>query len=142
LFAAEPILGGDAARAAIPDEGESYPACKDDRVEGGRVVMSWLVLILSGLLETVWAIALSQSAGFTRLVPSVVFVVGLVASMIGLGYAVRTIPIGTGYAVWVGIGVAGTAFAGMLFLDESASALRILSLLLVFAGVVGLKLFH
>jgi quaternary ammonium compound-resistance protein SugE len=72
----------------------------------------------------------------------VVFVIALVGSMIGLGYAVRTIPIGTGYAVWVGIGVAGTALAGMLFLDESVSLLRILSLLLVFIGVVGLKLFH
>jgi quaternary ammonium compound-resistance protein SugE len=68
--------------------------------------MPWLLLILSGLLETVWAIALSQSAGFTRVVPSVIFVIALAASMVGLGYAVRTIPIGTGYAVWVGIGVA------------------------------------
>jgi quaternary ammonium compound-resistance protein SugE len=135
-------MGSDAAEAAIPDEGESYPACKDDRVEGGHVVMPWLVLILSGLLESIWAIALSQSAGFTRVAPSVVFVIGLVGSMIGLGFALRTIPIGTGYAVWVGIGVAGTALAGMIFLGESASALRVLSLLLVFADVVGLKLFH
>jgi quaternary ammonium compound-resistance protein SugE len=104
--------------------------------------MPWLVLILSGLLESVWAIALSQSAGFSRVAPSVIFVLGLVGSMIGLGFALRTIPIGTGYAVWVGIGVAGTALAGMLYLGESASALRVLSLLLVFAGVVGLKLFH
>ena len=104
--------------------------------------MPWLVLILSGLLESVWAIALSRSAGFSRVAPSVIFVLGLVGSMIGLGFALRTIPIGTGYAVWVGIGVAGTALAGMVFLGESASALRILSLLLVFAGVVGLKLFH
>ncbi|MEV8516434.1 multidrug efflux SMR transporter [Dactylosporangium sp. NPDC051484] len=104
--------------------------------------MPWLVLIISGLLESVWAIALSKSAGFTRATPSVVFVVGLIGSMIGLGYALRTIPIGTGYAVWVGIGVAGTALAGMSFLGEPANALRILSLLLVIAGVVGLKLFH
>jgi quaternary ammonium compound-resistance protein SugE len=62
--------------------------------------------------------------------------------MIGLGYALRTIPVGTGYAVWVGIGAAGTAIVGMVFLGESASVLRILSLLLVVAGVVGLKLFH
>ena len=104
--------------------------------------MPWLVLILSGLLETVWAIALAQSAGFTRLAPSALFLVALAGSMIGLGYAVRTIPIGTGYAVWVGIGVAGTALAGMLFFDESASVLRVLSLLLIFVGVVGLKVFH
>jgi quaternary ammonium compound-resistance protein SugE len=104
--------------------------------------MPWLVLILSGLLETVWALALAQSAGFTRLAPSTLFVAALAASMIGLGYAVRTIPIGTGYAVWVGIGAAGTAIAGMLFLDEPVSVLRILSLLLIFAGVIGLKVFH
>ncbi|HEY7273444.1 MAG TPA: SMR family transporter [Actinoplanes sp.] len=104
--------------------------------------MPWFVLILSGLLESVWAIALSQSAGFTRVAPSVVFVTGLAGSMIGLGYALRSIPIGTGYAVWVGIGVAGTALAGMLFLGESAGALRVLSLLLIVVGVVGLKLFH
>jgi quaternary ammonium compound-resistance protein SugE len=104
--------------------------------------MSWLILVVSGLLESVWAVALSRSAGFTRLVPSVVFGVALVLSMIGLGYALRTIPVGTGYAVWVGIGAAGTAIVGMLFLGESASVPRVLSLLLVVAGVVGLKLFH
>jgi quaternary ammonium compound-resistance protein SugE len=104
--------------------------------------MPWVILILSGLLESVWAVALAQSAGFTRLTPSVVFGVALVCSMIGLGYALRTIPVGTGYAVWVGIGAAGTALVGMLFLGEPASALRVLSLFLVLAGVVGLKLFH
>jgi quaternary ammonium compound-resistance protein SugE len=104
--------------------------------------MSWLILVVSGLLESVWAVALSRSAGFTRLVPSAIFGVALVLSMIGLGYALRTIPVGTGYAVWVGIGAAGTAIVGMLFLGESASVLRVLSLLLVVAGVVGLKLFH
>jgi quaternary ammonium compound-resistance protein SugE len=104
--------------------------------------MSWLILIVSGLLESVWAVALSRSAGFTRLVPSAVFGVALVLSMVGLGYALRTIPVGTGYAVWVGIGVAGTAVAGMLFLGEPAGLLRVLSLLLVLAGIVGLKLFH
>lgn len=104
--------------------------------------MAWLVLVASGVLESVWAIALGRTAGFTRPVPSVIFVVALTLSMLGLGYALRTIPIGTGYAVWVGIGVAGTALAGMLFLGESASVLRVLSLVLVLAGVVGLKVFH
>jgi quaternary ammonium compound-resistance protein SugE len=104
--------------------------------------MSWLILAGSGLLESVWAVALSRSAGFTRLLPSVIFTVALVLSMFGLGYSLRSIPVGTGYAVWVGIGAAGTALAGMLFLDESANPLRILSLLLVIAGVVGLKVFH
>jgi quaternary ammonium compound-resistance protein SugE len=104
--------------------------------------MAWLVLVVSGVLESVWAVALGRSAGFTRLVPSVTFVVALVLSMIGLGYALRSIPVGTGYAVWVGIGAVGTALTGMLFLGESAALLRILSLLLVVAGVVGLKVFH
>jgi quaternary ammonium compound-resistance protein SugE len=104
--------------------------------------MAWIVLIFSGLLESVWAIALSRSAGFSRPIPSVIFAVALTVSMVGLGYALRSIPIGTGYAVWVGIGVAGTAVGGMLLLGESASLLRILSLLLVLAGVIGLKLFH
>jgi quaternary ammonium compound-resistance protein SugE len=104
--------------------------------------MAWIVLIASGLLESVWAVALSRSAGFTRPIPSLIFGAALVLSMIGLGYALRTIPVGTAYAVWVGIGAAGTALTGMLFLGESTNLLRALSLLLVLAGVVGLKLFH
>lgn len=104
--------------------------------------MAWLVLVISGLLETAWAIALDRSAGFSRLVPSVVFVVTLLLSMAGLSYALRDIPVGTGYAVWVGIGAVGTALVGMLALGESASVPRILCLLLVVAGVIGLKIFH
>ena len=104
--------------------------------------MAWFVLVVSGLLETVWAIALDRSAGFTRLVPTVVFGVALVLSMAGLGYALRSIPVGTGYAVWVGIGAAGTAIVGMVALGESASLPRIICLLLVVSGVVGLKVFH
>ncbi|MGY3515995.1 DMT family transporter [Micromonospora sp. PTRAS2] len=104
--------------------------------------MAWIVLVISGLLETAWAVALDRSAGFTRLVPSVVFAVALVLSMAGLAYALREIPVGTGYAVWVGIGAVGTALVGMLALHESASLPRIACLLLVVAGVVGLKVFH
>ena len=104
--------------------------------------MAWFVLVVSGLLETVWAIALDRSAGFTRLVPTVVFGVALVLSMAGLGYALRSIPVGTGYAVWVGIGAVGTAVVGMVALGESASLPRIICLLLVVSGVVGLKVFH
>jgi quaternary ammonium compound-resistance protein SugE len=104
--------------------------------------MAWIVLVVSGLLETVWAIALSKSQGFSRLVPSTVFVAALVLSMAGLSYALRAIPVGTGYAVWVGIGAAGTALVGMVALGESLSILRLLSLVLVIAGVVGLKYFH
>jgi quaternary ammonium compound-resistance protein SugE len=104
--------------------------------------MAWIVLILSGLLETVWAIALDRSSGFSRPVPTVIFGVALLLSMAGLGYALRTIPVGTGYAVWVGIGAVGTALVGMIALNESASLPRIICLLLVVSGVVGLKVFH
>ncbi|GAA3267377.1 MULTISPECIES: DMT family transporter [Dactylosporangium] len=104
--------------------------------------MPWIVLVISGLFESVWAIALSRSAGFTRPVPTATFAVALALSMGGLGYALRSIPVGTGYAVWVGIGAAGTAVAGMLWLGEPAGLPRILALLLVVAGVIGLKIFH
>ena len=104
--------------------------------------MAWIVLVVSGVLETVWAAALSRSAGFTRLVPSVVFGVALVLSMAGLAYALRTIPVGTGYAVWVGIGAVGAASYGMAVLGETVSAARILCLVLIVAGVLGLKLLH
>ncbi|MFS8479687.1 MAG: SMR family transporter [Micromonosporaceae bacterium] len=104
--------------------------------------MAWVVLIASGLLETAWAIALDRSAGFTRLIPSIVFLVTLVLSMVGLAWALREIPVGTGYAVWVGTGAVGTALVGMLALGESTSWPRILCLLLVVAGVVGLRIFH
>lgn len=104
--------------------------------------MSWIVLIASGVLETVWAAALSRSAGLTRLVPAGVFVAALVLSMVGLGYAMRSIPVGTAYPVWVGIGAVGTAVYGMVALGESASVARLLCLLAVVAGVVGLEVLH
>lgn len=104
--------------------------------------MAWIVLIISGVLETVWAIALDRSAGFTRLLPTGIFAGALVLSMAGLGYALHTIPVGTSYAVWVGIGAVGTALVGMLALGESASALRLICLMLVVSGVVGLKFFR
>lgn len=104
--------------------------------------MAWVVLVVSGVLETVWAIALQRSDGFSRLVPGVTFGVALVLSMAGLGYALRSIPVGTGYAVWVGVGVVGTALTGIVALGEAASLPRLVSLLLVVAGVVGLKVFH
>ncbi|MEV0004541.1 multidrug efflux SMR transporter [Micromonospora sp. NPDC050980] len=104
--------------------------------------MAWIVLVLSGLLETAWAIALDRSAALTRPLPTAVFAVTLVGSMAGLAYALRDIPVGTGYAVWVGIGAVGTALVGMLALGEPVNLPRIACLLLVVAGVVGLKLFH
>ncbi len=104
--------------------------------------MAWIALVVSGVLETVWAAALSQSRGFTRLVPSVVFGVALVLSMVGLAFALRTIPVGTGYAVWVGIGAVGTAAYGMVVLGEPATVARLLCLVAIVAGVVGLKFLH
>ena len=102
--------------------------------------MSWLVLVVSGLLETVWAIALAESRGFTRLWPTVLLGVAMLLSMAGLAYALRTIPVGTGYAVWVGIGAVGTALFGMLWLNEPVTVARISCLLLITSGVVGLRL--
>ncbi|KJY38267.1 MULTISPECIES: SMR family transporter [unclassified Streptomyces] len=104
--------------------------------------MAWLVLIISGVLETVWAVALENSKGFSRLVPTVVFGVALALSMGGLAYAMRSIPIGTGYAVWVGIGAVGTALYGMTVLGDAATLARIGCLLLIVSGVVGLKVLH
>ncbi|WP_235537184.1 DMT family transporter [Nocardioides sp. Soil805] len=107
-----------------------------------EVVMAWFVLILSGVLEAVWAVALGRSEGFSRPVPSVVFVVGLVLSMGGLAYAMRTLPVGTAYAVWVGIGAALTVGVGMATGTESVSAVRLLLIAGLVGCVVGLKLAH
>lgn len=104
--------------------------------------MAWVVLVVSGILEAVWAAALSASRGFTRLWPSVLFLVAITLSMGGLAYALRGIPIGTGYAVWVGIGAVGTALYGMAVLGEPVTAGRMVCLLLIIAGVVGLKILH
>ena len=102
--------------------------------------MSWVYLFLAGLLEVAWAVGLKYSAGFTRLWPSVFTAVTMAGSVGMLGLALRTLPLGTSYAVWTGIGTIGTAVAGMLLLGEPAGALRLLSIGLIVAGIVGLKL--
>ncbi|WP_222193307.1 DMT family transporter [Modestobacter italicus] len=104
--------------------------------------MSWLVLVLSGVLEAVWATALGRSEGFTRLGPTVVFGVSVVASMVGLAYAMRTLPVGTSYAVWVGIGASLTVAYAMVTGDEPASVAKVLLLLGIVGCVIGLKLLH
>ena len=101
--------------------------------------MSWFILVLSGVFEAVWATALGKTQGFTRLVPSVVFLVGIVVSMAGLAYAMRTLPIGTAYAVWTGIGAAGTALLGMYLFGEPRDAVRLACIALIVGGVLGLK---
>jgi len=102
--------------------------------------MSWVVLFVAGLLEVAWAVGLKYTAGFTRLWPSVFTLVAMAGSVGMLGLALRTLPLGTAYAVWTGIGTVGTAVAGMLLLGEPVGALRLLSIGLIVAGIAGLKL--
>lgn len=102
--------------------------------------MAWVLLVCAGLLEIVWAIALKQSDGFTRLWPSVIGIGGAVLSFALLAVALRQLPAGTGYAVWVGIGAVGVAVAGMVMLSETVSAARVLFLSIIVVGIVGLRL--
>jgi quaternary ammonium compound-resistance protein SugE len=104
--------------------------------------MSWLVLAVSGVLEAVWATALGRSEGFTRLVPTLVFAVSVVLSMTGLAYAMRELPVGTSYAVWVGIGAALTVAYAMATGDEPASVVKVLLIAGIVVSVAGLKLLH
>lgn len=102
--------------------------------------MSWFYLILAGLLEVVWAVGLKSTEGFTRLGPSLLTLGAMAASFYLLSLAMRTLPLGTAYGVWVGIGAVGAAIAGMVLFKEPATMLRVVSLVLVVAGIVGLKL--
>lgn len=102
--------------------------------------MAWILLIIAGVLETGWAIGLKYTQGFTRPLASVLTIAAIVASMLLLGIAVRTLPIGTAYAVWVGIGAAGTAILGVILLGEPASLPRLFFLTLLIVAIVGLKL--
>ena len=102
--------------------------------------MNWILLVLAGLLEVVWAIGLKYTEGFTRPLPSVLTLAAMAASFYLLSVALRTLPLGTAYAVWVGIGAVGTAVAGIVLFQEAATPLRLVSLLLIVAGIVGLKL--
>jgi quaternary ammonium compound-resistance protein SugE len=102
--------------------------------------MDWLALSIAGLLEIVWAVGLRLSQGLARPGIAAVTLLSMLASFGLLAYALRTLPVGTGYAVWTGIGAAGTALAGMLFLGESRDPLRVVCVLVIVAGIVGLKL--
>ena len=102
--------------------------------------MAWVWLTLAGVLEVVWAIGMKYTDGFTRLVPSIITVVAMAASVYFLALAVRTIPIGTGYAVWTGIGAVGVAILGMVLFGEPRTWLRIGCILLIVAGIAGLKI--
>jgi quaternary ammonium compound-resistance protein SugE len=102
--------------------------------------MPWLLLIVAGLCEIVWAIGLKYAEGFTRFWPSVIVVAAMLVSIVLLGLAMKSLPVGTSYAVWVGVGAVGTAILGIVLLGESASPGRLASLALIVAGIVGLKL--
>lgn len=104
--------------------------------------MAWVVLVISGVLEAVWATALGKSEGFSKAGPTVVFVFGIILSMAGLAWAMRTLPTGTAYAVWVGIGAALTVAYAMAFDGEPASVLKVLLVLGIVGCVIGLKLLH
>ncbi|MGH8665406.1 MAG: quaternary ammonium compound efflux SMR transporter SugE [Burkholderiales bacterium] len=101
--------------------------------------MAWTLLLVAGLLEIGWAIGLKYTDGFTRLVPSVLTLIAMTASIVCLALALRAIPVGTGYAVWTGIGAVGTALLGIVLFGESASVARLGCIGLIVAGIVGLK---
>ncbi len=102
--------------------------------------MNWLILVVAGLLEIGWAIGLKYTDGFTKPWPSTLTIAAMIASIALLSYAMKTLPVGTAYAVWVGIGAVGAAIFGIFLFGESASAARLASLGLVVAGIIGLKL--
>lgn len=115
-----------------------YPACDKTALKEPEV--AWVVLVLSGVLEAVWATALGRSEGFTRPVPSITFAVSVTLSMAGLAYAMRELPVGTSYAVWVGIGASLTVAYGMYSGAEPVSLVKILLLAGIIGCVAGLKL--
>ena len=102
--------------------------------------MAWIHLIIAGVLEIFWAISLKYTEGFSRLWPSVLTIVGMIASFYFLAQALKTIPVGTGYAIWTGIGAAGTAILGIILFSEPMSWPRLLCIGLIVTGIIGLKL--
>ena len=101
--------------------------------------MAWAILVVAGLLEMVWALLLKQSSGLTKPIPAIGFFISLVLSMVLLGQSLKTLPVGTAYAVWTGIGAAGTAIVGMIWLGESRDVLKLVSLVMLLAGIIGLR---
>ncbi|MCB5184471.1 quaternary ammonium compound efflux SMR transporter SugE [Methylobacillus gramineus] len=102
--------------------------------------MSWFTLVIAGLLEVVWAIGLKYTEGFTKLWPSVGTITAMILSVVLLSIAMRSLPVGTAYAVWVGIGAVGTVILGIFLFNEPTSMIRMISLGLIIAGIIGLKL--
>lgn len=104
--------------------------------------MSWIILLFAGLFEIAWAVGLKYSDGFTRLTPSMLTVVAMIISVVLLGWSMKGLPLGTAYAIWTGIGAVGTVIAGIFLFGESMAPLRLISVALVVAGLIGLKLSH
>ena len=102
--------------------------------------MAWIYLVIAGVLEIVWALAMKQSHGFTRLVPSIVTIIGMIASFWLLALAMRTLPLGTAYTIWTGIGAVGAFIIGIIFLGEQICAMRIGAAVLIVSGLVLMKL--
>lgn len=101
--------------------------------------MSWLILVIAGLFEIGWAIGLKYTQGFSRLWPSVGTIAAMVVSIALLGWSMRTLPVGTAYAVWTGIGAVGTVVLGVIIFNDAVNPLRVISIALIVAGIVGLK---
>jgi len=106
----------------------------------GELRMAWVILFVAGLFETGWAIGLKYTDGFTRLWPTVWTISAMIISLWLLGIAVKTLPVGTAYSVWVGVGAVGTVVLGVALLEEPANAARLISVGLIIAGIIGLKL--
>jgi quaternary ammonium compound-resistance protein SugE len=103
-------------------------------------IMHWIVLLLAGLLEVVWAVGLKYTEGFTRLVPSAVTLAAMAGSVVLLGLALRSLPLGTAYAIWTGIGTVGTVIWGIMMLNEPASVARLVCIAMIVLGIAGLKI--
>lgn len=104
--------------------------------------MNWVALIVAGIFEVIWAVGLKYTEGFTKLFPSIITGIAMTISFLLLAYAIKTIPLGTGYAVWTGIGACGTLLFGMFFLGESKDLIRVGCILLIIASIIVLKITH
>ena len=102
--------------------------------------MSWIILFLAGLFEIAWAIGLKYSEGFTKLTPSIITIITMFISFYLLSLALKSLPLGTAYAIWVGIGTIGTVIAGIFLFDESMNLIRVVSILFILLGIIGLKI--
>ena len=107
----------------------------------GQSGMAWLALVIAGIFETGWAIGLKYTEGFTRLVPSVLTLLAMLFSILLLAWSLKTLPVGTAYAIWTGIGALGTAMLGIALFNEPATVMRLLCIGLILSGIVGLKVF-